>query len=76
MSGMVKDFMIGKYFSSYSLEGELVKDVGGIGNSVHYEPVRVMIEEGILEIYVRGQVRDCDVVDAAQRMDQGQIGSQ
>ena len=73
---MVKDFMIGKYLSSYSLEGESVKGVGRIGNSVHCEPVCVMVEEGILEIYVRGHVRDCHVVDAAYRMDQGQIGSQ
>ena len=76
MSGMVKDFIIGKYFSSYSLEEESVKDVGRIGNSVHCEPVRVMTEEGILEIYVRGHVRDCHVIDATQRTDQGQIRSQ
>jgi len=63
VGGMVKDFMIGKYLSSYSLEGESVKD-GGMGNSVHCKPVRVMVEEGILNIYVRGHVRDCHVVDA------------
>lgn len=45
---MVKDFMIGKYLSSYSLEDESVKDGGEIGNSVHCEPVRLMIEEWIL----------------------------
>jgi hypothetical protein len=73
---MVNDFMIGKYLSSYSLEGESFEHVGRIGNSVHCEPIRVMIEEGILEIYVCGHVRDCHVVDAAYRMDQGQIGSQ
>ena len=45
---MVKDFMIGKYLSSYSLEGESVKDCDGIGKSVHCEPVRFMIEKWIL----------------------------
>jgi hypothetical protein len=35
----------------------------------------VMVEEGILEIYVRGHVRDCHVVDAAYRTDQGQIAN-
>lgn len=76
MSGMVKDFMIGKYLSSYSLEGESVKDVGSSENGIHCEPVRVIAEEGILEINVRGHVWDRHVVDATYRMDQGQIGSQ
>lgn len=70
VSGMVKDFMIGKYFSSQSLGRESAKDVGEVGNNVHCEPVGAMAEEWVLEIHIRGHVRDCQIVDTVQRTDQ------
>jgi hypothetical protein len=35
-----------------------------LGNNVHREPIGAVVEEWILEIYIRGHVRDCQVVDA------------
>lgn len=70
VSGMVKDFTIGKYSSSYSLRRESAKEVGEVGDNIHCESVGAMGDEWVLEIHIRGHVRDCQIVDTVQRTDQ------
>ena len=36
----------------------------GLGYNIHGEPIVTMIDEWILEIYIRGHVRDCQVIYA------------
>jgi hypothetical protein len=44
------------------------KGHGRVGNNIHGEPIGAVVEEWILEIYTRGHVRDCQVVDADEEL--------